>query len=319
MKKFQILVIICVALALAAPVWAGNRPEYDAVGCDYCNGFAATSLKYVVVNSFSLLNFRSDFTNTDADKNTDNEEDVFGRVYEDTLYTGKKWESKYDEWFYTSAGQLFLDTCYGKVGDCNTGRILSALTDPWNDGIYEWQIVLQMKPESDLNINIFDCVTKHNTFDIAREAEQTGRYRADWGQLFFVQSANPSVTAVAFAGPFATQGFPPLLILDARMMPSLGLMALNQALYTSKAHWEEGLVVKLPQTGEANTSGQTEVNLKQGDKIFVRVAVPGNNAVDLRYGPSNVIVKYIGVIGQEYYGDPCFDDPPSVTETPQEG
>ena len=62
MKKYQILVIICVALALAAPVWAGNRPEYDAVGCDWCNGFADTSLKYVVVTGFNRLNFYSDFT-----------------------------------------------------------------------------------------------------------------------------------------------------------------------------------------------------------------------------------------------------------------
>ena len=98
------------------------------------------------------------------------------------------------------------------------------------------------------------------------------------------------------------------MILDARTMPLLGLVALDQVLYTSKAHWEEGLVVKLPQNGDVNTSGQTEYNLKQGDKIFVRVDVPFNNSVDIAYGPSNVIVKYVGVIGTEYFGDPCFRD-----------
>ena len=312
MKKYQILVIICVALALAAPVWAGNRPEYDAVGCDWCNGFAATSLKYEVVTGFTRLNFYSDFTYTNADQYESWEpvSDLFKRVY---TYNGKTWKSVYDEWFYTQAGQLSPDICYGEVGDCNTGRIVSALTDAYNIGVYQWQIVLQMKPETDLNINIFDCVTKHNTFDIVNNAEQTGRYRADWGQLFFVQSANPSITVAAFPGQFATPGWPlitavaPGMVLDARMMPSLGLMALDQALYTSKAHWEEGIVVKLPQNGDVNTSGQTEVNLKQGDKIYVRVDVPFNNSVDIAYGPSNVIVKYVGVIGTEYFGDPCFE------------
>ena len=305
MKKFQILVIICVALALAAPVWAGNRPEYDAVGCDYCNGFAATSLKYQVVTSFNPTNFRSDFTRTNADSGTSNEQYPYFRQY---TFDGITWYSYYDEWFYTQAGQLNYDTCYGNVFDCNTGYIVSALTDAYNIGIYEWQIVLQMKPETDLNINIFDCVTKHNTFDIVNQAEQTGRYRADWGQLFFVQSANPSITALAYPGQFATPGFVSGLILDARAMPTLGLVALNQALYTSKAHWEEGIVVKLPQNGDVSTSGQTEYNLKQGDKIFVRVDVPFNNSVDIAYGPSNVIVKYVGVIGTEYFGDPCFEN-----------
>ena len=305
MKKFQILVIICVALALAAPVWAGNRPEYDAVGCDYCNGFAATSLKYYVVNGFNLTNFYSDFTRTNADRYTSNEPYPYKRVFEQG---GLFYDSIYDEWFYTQAAQLKFDTCYGGVRDCNTGYIASALTDAYNIGIYEWQIVLQMKPETDLNINIFDCVTKHNTFNIRDYAEQTGRYRADWGQLFFVQSANPSITALAYPGQFATPGFVSGLILDARAMPTLGLVALNQALYTSKAHWEEGLVVKLPQNGDVSTSGQTEYNLKQGDKIFVRVDVPFNNSVDIRYGPSNVIVKYVGVIGTEYFGADCCRD-----------
>jgi hypothetical protein len=311
MKKFQILVIICVALALAAPVWAGNRPEYDAVGCDYCNGFAATSLKYQVVTGFNPTNFASDFTRENGDVFTDN----LGYPIDRVFYQGGAvlYDSFYDEWFWTQAAQLKLDTCYGGVGDCNTGRIVSALTDAYNIGVYEWQIVLQMKPETDLNINIFDCVTKHNTFNIVDYAEQTGRYRADWGQLFFVQSANPSITAVAYPGQFATPGFSDGLILDARAMPTLGLVALNQALYTSKAHWEEGIVVKLPQNGDVSTSGQTEYNLKQGDKIFVRVDVPFNNSVDINYGPSNVIVKYVGVIGTEYFGRDCRRDEPNGT------
>ena len=54
-------------------------------------------------------------------------------------------------------------------------------------------------------------------------------------------------------------------------------------------------------------------NLKQGDKIFVRVDVPFNNSVDINYGPSNVIVKYVGVIGTEYFGADCRRDEPNGT------
>ena len=213
------------------------------------------------------------------------------------------------------------DICYGEVGDCNTGRIVSALTDAYNIGIYQWQIVLQMKPETDLNINIFDCVTKHNTFDIVNNAEQTGRYRADWGQLFFVQSANPSITVVAFPGQFATPGWPviaqrsrdgPRCADDA--VPGLdgsGSGALHLQSPLGRGHRGE----TAPERGRQYL-GSDRVNLKQGDKIYVRVDVPFNNSVDIAYGPSNVIVKYVGVIGTEYFGDPCFAQNGTVVPRP---
>jgi hypothetical protein len=312
MKKYQILVIICVALALAAPVWAGNEPEFDAVGCDWCNGYVLTHLKYSVVLDFDdQVNFYSDFTKWDADAFVD---DVVGPITSPgnlgrkyfNPYNHEYWEDQYDEWFYTNAGQLKFSNCYG-VKDCNTGRILQALTDAYNSGTYEWQIVLQKKPESDLNINIFDCVLKHNETDISRYAEQTGRYRASWGELFFDPFRNPAITARAFGGPYAQDlnlrgaGMP----LVARTMPGLEPLELNQVLYTSKAHWEEGIVVRLPQNGSFTPSGFAERNLKQGDKIYVRVNVPFTNSVDIHYGPSDVLIKYIGVIGTEYFGHPC--------------
>jgi hypothetical protein len=179
------------------------------------------------------------------------------------------------------------------------------MTDAWNQGVYKWRIVLQMKPESDINVNIYDCVLKHNSFDIWEGADQTGRYRAPWGELVFVPTANPTMTVKAIPGPLATPGFTSPLTLDARTLPGLTLVAMEDQLYTSKAHWEEGIVLALPKTGETNTSGQTEYNLKQGDVIEVTVEIPYNNTVDLFYGADNVLLKYIGVIGTWYYGDSC--------------
>ena len=124
MKKYQILVIICVALALAAPAWAGNRPEYDAVGCDYCNGFAYTSLKYLVVSSFNPINRYSDFTTTNADQihlEPRVSGETAGMIKRVFAVDGKTYKGRYDEWFYTQAGQLNYDICYGAVQDCNTG------------------------------------------------------------------------------------------------------------------------------------------------------------------------------------------------------
>jgi hypothetical protein len=97
----------------------------------------------------------------------------------------------------------------------------------------------------------------------------------------FVPTANPIMSVRAIPGPFATPGFAAPITLDARTLPGLTLVAMDEQLYTSKAHWEEGIVLALPKTGETNTSGQTEYNLKQGDVIEVTVAIPSNNTVDL--------------------------------------
>jgi hypothetical protein len=268
------IIMLTFAIALVAtPAFAGNIPEFDAVGCDATNYFALqdmTKQRVVdnVMNGFGeLINCFSDFTPTD-------------------LY------SPY-EFFTTDAGQLQPDPCFPGY--------LSALTDPWNQGLYRWQIVLQMKPESDINLNIVDCVLKHNTFDIWWSAEQTGRFRRDNGQLVMVLSANPRVTAKVYPGPFHTNGFPADgFYMDARQLPGLDSVPMDDALYTSKAFWEEGIVMVLPETGTTNSKGEAVYNLKQGDAINVCVAIPGNNTVDLFYGRDSVILKYIGIIGTEY-------------------
>ena len=280
MKK--LMVILASVVLMSATAWAGNIPEFDVVGCDNQNVFAVGNyIQYgqVIDNNSGpngYINLYGDFTN--KSKYTKNFED-----------------------FTQTAGQLFPDYCFGQFG------LNSALTDAYNEAIYTWWITLQMKPESDINLNIYDCVLKHNEFTLWGGAEQTGRYRADWGQLFFIPTANPKVTAVAQPGPFATPGFASDFTLDARLLPGLSPVALKDALYTSKAHWSEGIIMVLPETGKANASGQTVYNLKQGDRIKVTVQIPPNNTADVRYGKDNVILKYIGIVGTWYYGDPCAE------------
>lgn len=275
MKISRILSVLVLAVFLASSAWAGNIPEFDAVGCDATNVFAQINEQYGLV--------------------VDNNIGPNGPINLFSVFSANI------EFFNQTAGQLFPDPCYGEFG------LLSALTDAYNEGIYNWQIVLQMKPESDINLNIYDCVLKHNSFDLWEGAEQTGRYRADWGQLFFIPTANPIVSVSAVPGQFATPGFAAPFIMDARVMPGLGLVSMDEQLYTSKAHWAEGIVLALPETGSTNVAGQTTFNLKQGDKIAVKIEIPFNNTADVRYGADSVILKYIGIIGTWYYGMECYN------------
>lgn len=268
MKTMRNLLMLLVGMLLAIPAWAGNVPEFDAVGCDNMNFFAisnAAQHQQVIQKNIGPngpINLLSKFN---------------------------------DEMFRQSAGQMYPDPCFD---------IDSALTDVWNEAVYEWTIVLQMKPESDINLNIYDCVLKHNEFEPFMSAEQTGRYRASWGQLMFVPSANPSVTALAYPGPYATPGFRSPFNMDYRALPGLQMGALDDVLYTSKGLWDEGIVMALPETGKRNCSGQTTYNLKDGDKIYVVVTIPANNTADIRYGAESVMLKYVGIYGTWLYGNP---------------
>ena len=269
MKLFKFTVVLSALVLISAVAWAGNAPEYDAVGYDYQNFFSQGTVYYQVVN-----NGPNSYLEQDS---------AFLR-----------------ERFDTNAGQLKASPCYG---------IPAALTDVWNEGTYEWWIVLQMKPEADINLNIYDCVLKHNETNLYEFADQTGRYRMPWGELFFNAAWNPLVSASAVPGPYATSAFADFyaatgdeLILDARTLPGLVSVPLDGVSYTSKAHWPEGLVLAAPKSGETNGSGQMEYNLKQGDVIHVTVNIPPDtNTVDVWYGPESVILKYIGVINTEYF------------------
>lgn len=291
MKK--LIVAIIAVVMLSANAFAGDVPEYDTVGCDAQNIFQ-DCIKELVCT---------------YDKTREGD-----RV---NLYSNFTIEN-----FTTNAGMLFSDPCFNKIRipdadenpekdafSPNAVEYKSAVTDWWNQGTYMWTIVLQKKPQTDLDIRIVDCVLKHNGYELFGDeymegAEQTGRYQMPNGQPVFVDSANPSITAVAFAGPFATVDFPAEgLILDARKLPTLERVALESKLYTSKGPWAESIVIAMPETGNTNLSGQREVNLKQGDYIKVTITVPENNSVDLFYGPDNVMIEYIGVFGLDYLSD----------------
>jgi hypothetical protein len=282
MKLYKFIVILSALLLVSGMAWAGNTPEYDAVGTDTCNFYSGSIIYYQAVN--------------------------FGpnRYLErDSAFPAES--------FWTNAGQLQYSPCYSCNHQVMSDALdserfffeppLAALTDVWNQGTYKWSIVLQMKPEADINLNIYDCVLKHNETWLYEFADQTGRYRMPWGELMFNAAWNPLVSATAFPGPFATAGFPSTgLILDARTLPGLVSVPLDGVSYTSKAHWPEGLVIAAPKTGNTNGSGQMEYNLKQGDLIHVTVEIPpDSNTVDVWYGPESVVLKYIGIINTEYF------------------
>jgi hypothetical protein len=290
MKLFKFAVILSVLVFASAVAWAGNTPEYDAVGVDKDNFFAQRILYYQIITD---------------DKPILEQLSAFDAEYEILQHPGILYRG---EEFFTNAGQLKQSPCYPP--NCRfPGGYFAALTDAYNEGTYEWWIVLQMKPESDINLNIYDCVLKHNETDLWMYADQTGRYRADWGELIFDASANPIISASVIPGPWATSGFTAQfaasgeeLILDARTLPGLVSVPMEDVAYTSKGHFPEGLVLALPKTLNTNGSGQMEWNLKQGDVIHVKVQVPYNNTVDVWYGPASVLVKYIGIVNTEFFG-----------------
>jgi hypothetical protein len=293
MIKRILFVVLAVAL-ISTPALAGNRPEYDFVGDDSAAVFVDKVLAAIAVYSIDgynqEINFFSDFTKKP------------GPSFNPSFTIAGPAAA---EFFVQSAGMLFPDPCFSFISandlDVSTHvPYLSALTTTYNQSIYRWRITLQMKPESDINVNIRDCVFKENQTNLWFYADQTGYYRAPWGQLIFVQSANPSIYVYAIPGPFATPGFTTPVILDARTLPGLNLVPLFNVLYTSKAVFEEGLVAALPFTGTTNASGQPVFDIHQGDMIDVTIAIPINNTVDIRYGADNVFLKYIGIVGTEY-------------------
>jgi hypothetical protein len=291
MKKTIVTTLAFSVLMGAAVAQAGNIPEYDAVCDDTQNYFAmANSAQYGQVMESNIgpngpLEYKSDWCRCTLE-------------YPASLDNAQQGYYPHPpciklEYFSTTAGALYDDPVFPGMD--------SALTDVYNEGTYHWNIVLQMKPESDLNINIYDSVLKHNEFTPWGAAEQTGRYRAPWGQLFFVPTANPQITVMAIPGQFHTPGFTAPVYLDARMIPGLEETALKDAVYTSKCLWADDIVAVMPATGTKNTMGEKMYNLKQGDQISVDIYVPGNNTADIRYGKDSVTVKYIGIVGTWLY------------------
>jgi hypothetical protein len=271
-KKLALVMLAMVFMTV--PVLAGNIPEFDAVGDDSANYFNDFIKEIVVANN--PINEDSDFT------------DVW-LPHENPALDPPA------EYYFTSAAA-------GRDDPCFPGYI-SNKAGPWFRNVYEWRIVLQMAPETDLDLNIRDCVLKENQTNIWFYAQQTGRFRKTNGKLVFNKKANPRIWVEATAGfknlvPAGTNFW-----MDARKMPGLGLVCLDNGndgkLYTSKALWEESLVLAMPEPGGFNQCGQPVFPLREGDTITTRVTVPFNNPVDIWYGPDNVSIKYVGIVGLE--------------------
>ena len=258
-KKLAILVVL--AAFISTPAFAGKTPEFDAVGDDSANYF----------NDFIRImvsDYNQDYSGVNLNQNS----------------------AFYNEYFATSASGPAPSACFPGYSDYKAG--------PWFMNTFEWNIVLQMAPETDLDLVVRDCVLDVNQRDMFFYAQQTGRWRENSGRLVFQKAMNPRITVVASPGPRQPASAAPFFM-DARKMPNLGLTALNSSLYTSKSLWQENIVMKLPVAGTANQEGEPVFVLREGDVINVKVDIPFNNPVDIYYGQDNVVVQYVGMIGMD--------------------
>jgi len=249
---------------------AKTRPEFDAVGKDATNAFSDfyknLVIQYGLDDAGRAINNLSDFAS---------------------------------ESFTTGAGVLTPDPCFSLPGK----TYLSALTPTWTEASYDWQITLQMKPASDISLNLIGCILRAGETDPWTNARQTGLYRAPWpGEMpVFQSSANPRVTVRAFPGPSAVFGFPTEgFYLEARTQPGLKVSSLVNSYCTLQSLLEETLLMVLPVTGHTNASGETVYELSQGDRLSITVEIPYNSTADIRFGKDNAVLKYLGVVGTEY-------------------
>jgi hypothetical protein len=262
MSVKKIIILAVAAIFLATPAFADNIPEFETAGCDSTNIFAVDG------------------------------ELTYGAVIQNNVAEGLE-INRYSQ-FPSVEGfrppfstQARTDFCFPDY--------LSHRLEPNVAGTFVWTFVLQMIPESDINVNIYDCVLKPQGTDIFSEAQQTGRVNLPDGSTRFMPSTNPRMSVTAYA---ADNRFRPFAM-NARLMPTLRPFTMDNVLYTSKAHWEEGIVLELPLEGDMNTMGDGQYILLAGDWIEVRVDVGGAHPARLMYGPDNVLLKYIGIVGSE--------------------
>ncbi len=271
--SFRIIICLVFMVSLWTSISAeAGRPEFDAVGCDAANYFNDSATDIIIEN------------NLDKNKIKVNEYSAFA-----------------NEFFIQTAGQSKFDPCFPQYK--------SHLTEAWSGARFAWQIVLQAKPETDLDIDIRDCVLMCGSSTPFGSkpfegALQTGRYVMPWGQIFYFAGSNPMISVTAYPGPFATHGFPADgFNLDARTTPGARLVSLNGRKFTSIGLWGKSIVVAMPETGTLNMYGQTQYRLKPGDILKIVITVPESNTLDMRYGPDNVTVRYVGIYGTEFLTD----------------
>jgi hypothetical protein len=266
MKK-AILVFVALVF-MCVPALAGERPEYDAVGDDSAIYFTDVSKGLVLQNN--PWNFDSNF-----------------------MPLGDPDPLEY----WDGPGALRPDICF-------PGYDSKLVAAGFGGGLdYAWKIVLQMRPDTDLDINIIDCVVKPNSetafgVDANEGAHQTGRYLLMGFLPFFDVTMNPIIRARALAGPNAAGNWD-WFYLTARTHPLLRNVTLDGArtYFTSKGIWDESIVVRLPEpmVPVDGHPGMFEAALQQGDMFEIEFIMPAQNPVDVRYGQYSVFVKYVGV------------------------
>jgi hypothetical protein len=265
MFKKTLLIMVAIAF-MCVPAMAGDRPEYDGVGIDSDNYFNGPVK--AIVDLANPWNLNS----------------AFGM-----------------ESFNPPSQLVIDDVCFPGYEQAFTRRGLAKS--------YVYRIVLQMDPQTDLDINIRDCVVKYNSFtafgdESGEGAAQTGRTEDFWGFPLWQAFRNPQVTAIAYPGPFATNGFTRPFYLTNRTQGGLIDIPLVNLLYSSKGLWEEGLLVRMPmdmvQAPPPPPGGSpVEYTLTAGDMIEIRIDIPNTNPTDIRYGKDNVVIKYVAITGTQ--------------------
>ena len=249
---------------------ARSRPEYDVVGNDSDLFFKDIQIERIIDEGVNAANRRiNDYSDFPS------------------------------EFFQASPPGTAADPCYSSSGTSypsvySPARLAST---------FEWEITLQMKPSSDLVVNLNTCVLKAGERDMWTYASQTGTFRTPWApqDTNFNPSANPHISVKALPGPFAAIGFPAGgFYLDTRKQPDLNIAPLVDKPVTILTFVQEGIVAVLPRQGNSNSLGQTLYELNSGDRIEVVLTVPRNNGADLYFGSQNVFMKYNGTIGSDY-------------------
>jgi len=193
----------------------------------------------------------------------------------------------------------------------------NAVVRKQNAGYFEWFIRLPKKPSGEINICIQCGVLKPNTFAFeqfdaidlcaAETGERIGtgfctRDQVAPGVNPIVAGALPTITAIAYPGPYALTNaagatWAPFNLTAFRnpsaysgesvgqpMTNTQSLQVLNGNADTRvllKACMDKCIVAKIPVTGQTNAAAQTENDLEPGDLIYVRMDVPISNTVDL--------------------------------------
>ncbi|MCP4114919.1 MAG: hypothetical protein GY737_05835 [Desulfobacteraceae bacterium] len=262
MELIRPLIVVLLFVVTGSQAYGGGRPEFDAVGNDSLNYFndAVTAL----VLTANPWNTKSDFT---------------GNPFPGMEY-------------FNPPVQLTGDLCHDGYR--------SAYTQWRRPARYEWRIVLQMDPQSDLDISIKQCVVKHSSTTVFGKdpwegGDQTGRYQLTDGTSVFIPGANPSITVEANPGPNAVLGFTSPFILTCRSQGGINDLPLARLPYTGTGIWNRSLVARMPEHQRAAPNQGVEYPLSAGDTIRITIDIPFLNSVDIRYGRDNVTLRYLGV------------------------